>query len=177
LQGSSQGTLSSCFFSVLLTAFKQMQEKWIYFVQLSHVAREDGTVIGRKRFFFDGFLDKLAQGATRKNKPGSQNVVFAWDKGLPCARLNCCVMNAFFGARPRHPSESLLCTCLTFFTFSLHSFYMDKCFLKCWPSFWWMCNRSIMDQHHSPTLVHVSADKHVQTFTARTLNSAGNFPL
>jgi hypothetical protein len=34
-----------------------------------------------------------------------------------------------------------------------------------------------MDQHHSATLVHVSTDKHIRTFTSRTLNSAAHFPL
>jgi hypothetical protein len=105
--------LKEHFHPVFLRAFDCIQANAgkVNLFRAAVVYREGGWYSDWKEVVFvDGFLDKLAHGATGKNKPGSQTIVFAWDRGSPYPRQNHCIMNAFFGARPRHPSELFLYT-------------------------------------------------------------------
>ncbi len=64
-----------------------------------------------------GFLDKLANGKTidrlfnwngkvsEGSEAGEQTLIFSWDRSTPHHRDNHCIANAFFGAKPQHPSE------------------------------------------------------------------------
>ena len=65
----------------------------------------------------EGFLDKLANGKTidrlfnwngkvsEGSEAGEQTLIFAWDRSTPHHRDNHCIQNAFFGAKPQHPSK------------------------------------------------------------------------
>ena len=57
-----------------------------------------------------GLLDKLTNGKPLRPKQpkinaGSQSIVFTWGRGSIHERKNNCIMNGFFGAKPRHPSK------------------------------------------------------------------------
>lgn len=68
----------------------------------------------------EGFLDKIALGGWGENRPGSQTIIFTWDRGIEYTRKNWCIMNAFFGAQPRHP---LLAEVLKLILLNVHNRY------------------------------------------------------